>query len=805
MKRTILLSLLIFFIISKNSYCQSKTGYQLIFNDEFNSTSFDDNKWFRENYYHGTELQCYVDNKEHIPTTPNYKYGVVSGATTLTLVANKEQPPMSMHGSLTTNLNSCKYDIDCDGNIECAQDYNYTSAWFESKQLFQYGYFEIRCKLPAVYKIWPAFWLYSQDGNNWYNEIDIFETGSNKNKVTNNVHWHIYKANGEMGLSGNYDYEILSNSIDDNYHIYGLEWTPDEIVWYIDNAEVRRFPCNNFTPNHPSKLITNLAIDNFLDQNKNCLPPPYWSSAEMAIDYIRVYKKRWTNTYGYNAGGWRTNQHRRLLGDVNGDGKDDIVAIGASSVFVSLAYEDADGPGFRYRVSVLDDFCSSDGYSISNHVVTLADVNGDGAKDLVGFGEQGVKVALAVKVADYQPPRFTTPKLYISDFGSNQGWNSANHRRMLADVNGDGKDDIVCFGASSVLVSLAKVDGNGFGFRWPTGVLEDFCSSDGYSISNHVVALADVNGDGAKDIVGFGEQGVKVALGLKVADYQPPGFTTPKLYVSDFGSNQGWNSTNHRRVLADVNGDGKDDIVCFGASSVLVALAKVDGNGFGFRWPSGVLEDYCHTDDWDINNHPIYLTDINGDGKADIVGFHNAGVKVSISTSGANTPSFKDTYYWRNYFGNNAASGGFSEVYSPRTIADINGDNKSDIVAFGEYGVLASLSSKVFRDLDNIEEIEQTSLKSTEAIMSGGMESQVENKPEIPSIFPNPTDGLINIEVGKFTNSIVEVYNSQGELLFFESIENNGGIDLSSYKTGVYILKINNDNGEYQTITILKR
>jgi hypothetical protein len=43
----------------------------------------------------------------------------------------------------------------------------------------------------------------------------------------------------------------------------------------------------------------------------------------------------WVGSYGYDAGGWRVEQHPRLLGDVSGDRKLDIVGFGNAGAWVS--------------------------------------------------------------------------------------------------------------------------------------------------------------------------------------------------------------------------------------------------------------------------------------------------------------------------------------------------------------------------------------------------------------------------------------------------------------------------------------
>ena len=73
-----------------------------------------------------------------------------------------------------------------------------------------------------------------------------------------------------------------------------------------------------------------------------------------------------------------------------------------------------------------------------------------------------------------------------------------------------------------------------------------------------------------------------------------------------------------------LTGDGGADIVGFGDTGVWTALSNGDGT---FAAPRVVLADFgAEAGGWQVDKHPRFLADITGDGRADIVGFGDAGV-----------------------------------------------------------------------------------------------------------------------------------------------------------------------------------
>jgi Calx-beta domain/FG-GAP-like repeat len=310
----------------------------------------------------------------------------------------------------------------------------------------------------------------------------------------------------------------------------------------------------------------------------------------------------------------------------------------------------------------------------------LADVNSDGFADIVGFGQSGVYVSLGTGGGNFGTPTFKLAA-FAPDVG---GWSSDNlYPRELADVNHDGFADIVGFGQSGVSVSLATGGGN---FGTPTFKLAAFAPGAGgwSSDDRYPRELADVNGDGFPDIVGFGQSGVSVSLATGGGNFGPATF---KLAAFAPGAG-GWNSQDrYPRHLADVNRDGMADIVGFGEDGVYVALATGGGN---FGTPSFKFAAFAPgAGGWNSNDrYPRELADLNNDGMADIVGFGEDGIYISLATGGGNfaTPTFDLRAFAPTVGGWN------SDNLNPRYLADINHDGLPDIVGFGQSGVYEALN-----------------------------------------------------------------------------------------------------------------
>ncbi|MEV4755501.1 VCBS repeat-containing protein [Micromonospora sp. NPDC049559] len=299
--------------------------------------------------------------------------------------------------------------------------------------------------------------------------------------------------------------------------------------------------------------------------------------------------------------------------DFNGDGRDDIITFthGAlADVYVGLST----GSGFLGGAKWHDFF------ALPGETPLTGDFNGDGKDDIVTFtqGTSGdVFVALSTG----------------TNFGPGVKWNDffslAGEVPAVGDVNGDGLDDIITFTrntAADVYVALSTGTGFQGGAKW----------NDFFGLAGEYPGVADVNADGKADIVVFTQGSTAdVFVGLSTGTgFQ--GATKWHEYFSLPGESP---------RLGDFNGDGATDIATFTtnpAADVYVALSDRQGTfvGTSVKW----------NDFFGLTGEFPYTGDYNGDGKDDAVVFtHNTSADVFTALSTGT--GFQGATKWNDFFG----------------------------------------------------------------------------------------------------------------------------------------------------------
>ncbi len=247
--------------------------WKLVWSDEFNGEGLDLNKWSYElgNAYNGWgnyEAQYY--QKENVYVTDGK----------LVIEAKRE------------DVDGCQYTS---GRIRTVTE--------DGEVLFstKYGKIEARISMPAMAGMWPAFWMMPVENKygQWplSGEIDIVEArGRIDNEINGTIHYGEALPNNKQ--SGT-KYTLKKDTIKD-FHVYAVEWTPDEIKWLID-GEVYGTSSNWYTVDkneevldYPAPfdqsfyLLLNLAVGGTYDEG--VMPEEDMVSEKMYVDYVRVYE-----------------------------------------------------------------------------------------------------------------------------------------------------------------------------------------------------------------------------------------------------------------------------------------------------------------------------------------------------------------------------------------------------------------------------------------------------------------------------------------------------------------------------------
>ncbi len=343
--------------------------------------------------------------------------------------------------------------------------------------------------------------------------------------------------------------------------------------------------------------------------------------------------------------------------DVNGDGKPDLIVANPSldqsgntvSVLLNTTAPGATIPSFATQQTFFTGAAPVD--------VTAADLNGDGKPDLIVANSNGTTVSVLLNTTPAPTTTFDT-----NSFATAQTFGTGNSPAgsTAADVNGDGKPDLIVANESSNTVSVL-LNTTASGATTPSfGTQNTFTTGTAPGF----VTAADLNGDGKPDLIvaNLSSSSVSVLLNTTAT-----GATTPTFSGLQFATGD----TPHSVVAADLNGDGKPDLIVANSGSNTVSVL------FNTTAPGALTPSFAAQQTFTVGNNPNSVTaaDVNGDGKLDVIAANGGAIDNTVSvlrnttTPGALTPSFAT----QQTFGT-----GSTPLYV--TAADLNGDGKPDLI-----------------------------------------------------------------------------------------------------------------------------
>ena len=332
---------------------------------------------------------------------------------------------------------------------------------------------------------------------------------------------------------------------------------------------------------------------------------------------------------------------KHIFADMDKDGLIDIVEFEEGNIYIIYNKGDENFQTKNVISNKTLDIPHSKYASIINKISTeyltsIADINGDGLPDLVGFnakrltnnstynnGEDGLIVSYNKGNGQFETVNLIPSSAIKSD-----------RKHIFADMDKDGLIDIVEFEEGNIYIIYNKGDENFQTKNVISNKTLDIPHSKYASIINkisteYLTSIADINGDGLPDLVGFnakrltnnstynnGEDGLIVSYNKGNGQFETVNLIPSSAIKSD-----------RKHIFADMDKDGLIDIVEFEEGNIYIIYNKGDENFQTKNVISNKTLDIPHSKYASIINkisteYLTSITDINGDGLPDLVGFN---------------------------------------------------------------------------------------------------------------------------------------------------------------------------------------
>jgi beta-glucanase (GH16 family) len=245
-------------------------NWTMIFKDEFNGSALDAKKW-TTCYWWRMGQGCTIGTNHELEWYRPNNVQLSQGA--LGLQAERQQ-------------------ILANGKV-----YSYTSGVVTTGPVseksasvrfaLQYGYVEIRAKVPQGRGLWSAFWLLPVNRQE-KPEIDVMEImGNEPKRMTMTLH---YPSMGDD--PGSIDRRWIGPDFSAGFHTFGVDWEPDAVVWYVDGVARWRVTDPTQIPAQPMYLLLNLAVGgDWPGAPDESTPFP----CSFNVDYVRVWSRTSSN------------------------------------------------------------------------------------------------------------------------------------------------------------------------------------------------------------------------------------------------------------------------------------------------------------------------------------------------------------------------------------------------------------------------------------------------------------------------------------------------------------------------------
>ena len=250
------------FLPGFSAFCQTTNGWKLVWSDEFSQP----------------------DGSPGNPANWSFETGAGGWG-------NQE---LEYYTSRTNNVRIEGGNLVIEARKENYDGSSYTSGRLitKGKQAFLYGRMEARMQIPRGQGLWPAFWMLGTniDSQGWPScgEVDIMENiGREPTLVHGTIHGPGYSGSGGIGGPCS-----IGKPFANNFHLYAVEWTTNQIQWFVDNVPYFKITPANLPKstawvyNQPQFLLFNLAVGGGWPGNPDSTTT---FPQRLLVDYVRVY------------------------------------------------------------------------------------------------------------------------------------------------------------------------------------------------------------------------------------------------------------------------------------------------------------------------------------------------------------------------------------------------------------------------------------------------------------------------------------------------------------------------------------
>ena len=253
-------------------------NWTLVWNDEFDGTELDRTKWDYRLSMMGKRHPAWTDKGVHLDGKSNAVFTVL------------EEDGRPVSSQLQTGYNFMDEPV-----VETTFGHDHLQ-WNIGKLkqplfMHSYGYYECRCKVQKNPGWWCAFWIQSPIIGCCPNpavagvEVDIMECFyPDKKTWSANNHWggygpdHQHEGTGELPLPDS----------EDGFHTFGLLWTPEKYVYYMDGKEVGQLS-KAVSQVEQFLLISTEAMGYRASFHHDPILKKEYAGDAFIVDYVRVF------------------------------------------------------------------------------------------------------------------------------------------------------------------------------------------------------------------------------------------------------------------------------------------------------------------------------------------------------------------------------------------------------------------------------------------------------------------------------------------------------------------------------------